>query len=184
MLRGTSFTGSYSKLRGLYFQNDPWQMASDREQHRFTETNLKLAEIAPSFGSILELGCGEGHQSYHLLKLTDDFWGLDVSDRAVERARARCANGNFEVSELENLDQVLGDKRFDLITACEVLYYLPDIPQAIALLQTRTDTIFVSNYLERSKKMRRHFKGSGWTQLNDISHGETIWECFVWQRKK
>lgn len=182
MLRGTSFSGSYTKLRGLYLQSDPWQMSSAKEQHRFIETSRMLTEIAPQFGSILELGCGEGHQSEHLSKLTQNFYGLDVSDKAIQRAKMRCPTGHFAASELEQIDTVFGDQKFDLITGCEVLYYLSDISAALELLQTRTDLIFVSNYSERAKKMRPHFEADNWHRLDDIQFEGTVWECHYWRR--
>lgn len=182
MLRGTSFTGSYQKLRGLYLQEDPWNMASVQEQTRFENTNEMLGSVKPHFDSILELGCGEGHQSAFLMKLAEDFTGIDVSAKAIERAKTRCPDGTFHVCELENLTNVLGDKTFDAITACEVLYYLPDIPAALDLLQSRTDTLLVTNYSERQAKMGGYFEGDGWRALGDIKAEDTVWNCFLWQR--
>jgi len=182
MLRGTSFSGSYGKLRGLYLQNDPWDMASTKEQFRFAETNVRLAGIDAQYESILELGCGEGHQSEHLVRLTDNLYGLDVSHKAVERAKKRCPNAKFATATLEQLDQAFPNIRFDTITACEVLYYLSDIPAALQLLQSKTDLIFISNYSERAAHMHHHFKGAGWHDLEDIVSDGTVWNCCYWQR--
>lgn len=184
MLRGTSFSGSYKKLRGLYLQADPWQMSSDKEQHRFIETNRMLANLAPKYGSILELGCGEGHQSEHLAKLTNSLFGLDVSEKAVERARKRCVEGTFAAAELERLEEAFGARSYDLITACEVLYYLPEIPAAIEMLKSKTDLIFVSNYKERAEKMSQYFPDIEWHRLDDITYEDTVWECRYWQRRE
>lgn len=182
MLRGTSFSGSYSKLRGLYLQSDPWQMSSAKEQYRFDETNRMLTELVPEFDSILELGCGEGHQSQHFSKLSKKLYGLDVSEKAVERAKDRCPTAHFAALELERMNDVFTEQKYDLITACEVLYYLPDIPAAVELLQSKTDFIFVSNYSERAKKMRPHFEAKNWHRLDNIEFEDTMWECHYWRR--
>ncbi len=181
MLRDTAFTGRHTKLRRLYSLEDPWDMASEREQYRFEQTNEILTGIAPHFGNILELGCGEGHQSLHLSALTDELRGLELSQKAVERARSRCPGASFQVGGIENAGSLLSSTRFDLIVACEVLYYVRDTDEVISELQSRAERIFVSNYLPRSEVIRGHFEGEGWRRLPDICHGDAVWECFVWE---
>ena len=43
MLRGASFSGAYRKLSWLYRMEDPWNMTSPGEQHRFAQTAEMLA---------------------------------------------------------------------------------------------------------------------------------------------
>lgn len=181
LLRGTSFTGAYGKIRMLYAMEDPWEMASAREQHRFTETRMHLQMLAPAYESILEFGCGEGHQSAHLSPLCQHLHGVDISAAAVARARKRCPEGQFEVAALEDAARIFAGQYFDLITACEVLYYATDIEAILALLQGRADRLYVSNYKPRSDLMKAHFSGPGWRALEDITFEETVWECFVWE---
>jgi len=50
--------------------------------------------------SLLEIGCGEGHQSAQLQLVCDRLTGLDVSGRAVKRARGRCPGGEFLVGDV------------------------------------------------------------------------------------
>jgi SAM-dependent methyltransferase len=182
MLRGTAFSGSYRKLRMLYSLEDPWDMSSAREQHRFEATNEQLVKLAPGYGSILELGCGEGHQTLYLARLADRIFGLDVSPRAVARARARCPDGCFEAGQMEDVATTFRDEHFDLITACEVLYYAHDIRKILRDLQARTDRLYVSNYEARAGHLREHFTGPAWRALPSIQHGDTVWECHVWER--
>lgn len=181
ILRGTAFSGEYRKLRRLYSLVDPWDMASAREQHRFAQTNSMLAAIAPRYESVLELGCGEGHHSVHLRALADRLYGVDLSQKAVERARRRCPDAEFAVGELETAHRLFAETQFDLITACEVLYYVRDSGAILAGLQARTRRIFVSNYLPRSERIRTHFTGERWRKLDCITHEQTVWECFLWE---
>jgi len=181
MLRGADFGGTYNKIRLLYSLEDPWDMASPREQHRFDLTLIQLRSLAPHFNDILEFGCGEGHQSLHLSALCDRLYGIDISAAAVARARKRCPQARFEVAALEAAQSVFADRRFDLITACEVLYYAVDIDGILTQLQARTDRLYVSNYKPRSDRMRAHFTCDGWRRLEDIRFEDTVWECFVWE---
>lgn len=182
MLRGTAFTGAYRKLSLLYAMEDPWEMDSAREQHRFVETRKLLAGITPRYSSILELGAGEGHQSLKLTELTDELHGLELSARAVARARQRCPAGRFEQGRLEDLPQFYGERVFDLVMACEVLYYVEDLEAALRLIQSRAKRLFVSNYLVRAEGMRTTLTGPGWRRLPDISKEDTVWECHLWER--
>jgi SAM-dependent methyltransferase len=182
MLRGASFTAAYRKLSLLYAVEDPWEMASEREQHRFAGTNALLAGIAPRFGSILELGSGEGHQSLYLARLTDDLHGLELSGRAVARARRRCPRGQVSEGRVEDIPRLYPGRVFDLVTACEVLYYLDDTAAGIRLIQQQAQRLFVSNYRPRAERMRAALAGPGWRRLADIAHGDTVWECNLWER--
>jgi SAM-dependent methyltransferase len=180
MLAQTAFSGRTGKLRLLYSLKDPWEMASEREQHRFAQTSAQLVMIAPRYDSILELGCGEGHQSVHLQKLTDHLYGVELSAQAVARACRRCPEASFVAAEIDRVPELFPDRRFDLITACEVLYYARDPGPILPALKSRCRYLYVSNYLPRSERMRHHFQGEGWRALPQISHGDTVWECFLW----
>jgi len=100
-------------------------MASEAEMFRFAQTNRVIARQFGHVGSLLEIGCGEGHQSVHLATICDRLIGIDVSPRAVERARMRCANGEFLVGDAFSAG--IGRGPFDLVVACEVLYYSSNV---------------------------------------------------------
>jgi SAM-dependent methyltransferase len=181
MLRGTTFSGKYGKVKMLYMLENPWQMDSPKEQYRFRETLAHLCALDSHFDKILELGCGEGHQSLHLKTICTQLFGVDVSDIAVRRARARCSSGHFSAMPLEQIRDAFDGQHFDLITACEVLYYAVDISESLEALKFRADRIYVSNYSFRAQKLRAHFSGDGWRSLNPIRFEDTVWECAVWE---
>ena len=182
MLRGAAFRDADRRLDLLYAIEDPWEMASEREQHRFSETMRRLADIAPRFGTILEIGSGEGHQSLLLQDVTDRLCGLEVSARAAARARARLPGARFEVGGVDDVARLFPGMRFDLVTACEVLYYMRDVAAAVQALQEAGDRLFVTAYRARAEAMESHFRGTGWRELAPIRHGDTEWRCYLWER--
>ncbi len=60
-LRRVHYADCTGKLDRLYRVEDPWQMESAREQARFAWTSRLIAAHFAPLGSILEIGCGEGH---------------------------------------------------------------------------------------------------------------------------
>ena len=181
MLRGTTFGGKYRKVQMLYMLENPWSMDSDKEQHRFRETLGHLRSLNAPFDKILEIGCGEGHQSLHLQTICKQLFGVDISELAVRRAKARCRGGKFSAVPLEEIGSVYVRQHFDLITACEVLYYSPDITESLKRLKSRADRVYVSNFGSTAQKLRQHFQGDGWRSLAPIKFEDTVWECAVWE---
>ena len=56
MLRGADFDGAYGKIRLLYSLEDPWEMASPREQHRFDRTLTQLRSLVLRFSLSADRG--------------------------------------------------------------------------------------------------------------------------------
>lgn len=125
-LRGVGGSDNHARLDLAYSMEDPWNMDSALERTRFEATNQIIERAFGRVGSILELGCGEGHQSRHLARLGDRLHGVDVSAQAIERARRRIPDAQFAVADIFSQPWATDRHRFDLVTACEVLYYLSD----------------------------------------------------------
>jgi SAM-dependent methyltransferase len=147
--------GDARLLSLLYWVRDPWEMESPREIFRFKSTNQKIHDQFGWIGTLLEIGCGEGHQSEHLVEICDQLFGVDVSRVAVKRAKARCGRGNFRVGDVfadgKDLPPV------DLVVACEVLYYLPDIGSALSRMSQLGSACFVTYYEGRGHLLDRYF---------------------------
>jgi len=129
-LRGVRYSNDYKKLDRIYMLDDPWRMVSPTEQYRFSETSRLILEKFGRVGSLLEIGCGEGHQSLQLRQVCDRLIGLDVSARAVKRARRRRPGSEFLVGDIFS-PEVHAQAPFDLVVACEVLYYMNNVPAAL-----------------------------------------------------
>jgi len=130
-LRGVSGADNYERLDLAYSLPDPWNMDSELERFRFERTNSIIARNFPDCRSILEIGCGEGHQSEYFRQVCEGVYGVDVSEKAVERARLRVPDAKFAAADI--FGQPWGNERgrFDLVVACEVLYYIADIQKTI-----------------------------------------------------
>ncbi len=130
-LRGVGGADNHARLELAYQLADPWNMESDLERFRFERTNALIERHFPGVHSILELGCGEAHQSAYLQRLCTELYGVDVSATAIARAQTRLPQGHFAVGDIFQQPWQRERGRFDLVVACEVLYYVSDIQRTI-----------------------------------------------------
>jgi ubiquinone/menaquinone biosynthesis C-methylase UbiE len=164
----------------LYLLEDPWQLASPREHGRFARTNAMIAQIVPDCGALLEIGSGEGEQTAHLLKVARSVTGIEVSQAAVDRARRSVPNAEFLVGCAEDAPALLGARAFDIVTACEMLYYARDAGQVLETLKRLAPRVLVTIYDKRADSLAVHFQGAGWSRLEDIRVEGTRWHCHLW----
>lgn len=108
-------------LEGLYANgDDPWGFrTSAYEQAKFAQTRAVL--LRESYGSALELGCGNGELARHLAPLCARYTGLDAVETALAAARRAVPEGRFVQGYLPC---ELPDGEHDLIVLSEVLYFL------------------------------------------------------------
>lgn len=181
-LRRSRFSGRYGDLDRLYMIEDPWNLASSKEQARFDASNRLVRALAPGCRSLLELGSGEGLQTEHLMRVSAEVAGLEISSAAVRRAEARLPQVTFRVGRAEDASALFPGRRFDVVTAFEVLYYIEDVAGALTALQSIADTLIVTSYAARAERMRGLFAGPGWQRLDDIEAEDTRWEAYAWRR--
>jgi SAM-dependent methyltransferase len=180
-LEAGQYSGDYRRMDRLYLLKDPWQLESDRETRRFELTNAVIASVAPDCDSLLEIGSGEGLQTRHLLKVARHVTGIEVSPTAVGRAIQNVPQADFLVGRAEDCDRIVGTRRFDIATACEILYYAPDVPLILTALQSLSSRVLVTAYERRADKLDTHFTGTGWSRLDDMVAEGTQWRCYLWQ---
>lgn len=171
----------YRRMHRLYLLEDPWQLASPRERKRFDLTNAMIAGIAPDCDALLEIGSGEGEQTAQLLKVARQVTGIEISETAVARARQTAPDAEFFVGCAEDAEALLGTRRFDLITACEMLYYAPDAGRVLDTLKTLAPRILVTAYEKRARKLGAHVEGAGWSRLEDMVVDGARWHCHLWR---
>lgn len=106
---------------------DPWGHAVlDYEQRKYAAT---LAAVPPGhYRRILDVGCSEGTFAALLAETypAAEIVGVDISARALERARGRVAAAGGRTTRFLALDIVTDSPpgRFDLVFCAETLYYL------------------------------------------------------------
>ncbi len=181
-MRGIGGNDNHAALETLYALPDPWGMTTAREQSRFVQTNGVIAAHAGRVGSLLEIGSGEGHQSEHLAQLRDKLYGLDVSERAVERARERLPGATFGVGELTALPfEAPPGGKFDLVVACEVLYYLSDIGRAVEAMSGLGHACLVTFFCPSARRVAEHLQDIPGLQRGWIYHDPYAWLWAYWE---
>ena len=93
--------------------------------------------------TVLDVGCGQGTQAIRLAQLGCVVTGIEPSDTL----RALCAESAADqrlgieliAGTIDHMDELVGDRRFDLVCAHGLLMYLPDRCAAIATLAGRVD---------------------------------------------
>lgn len=158
-LRGARYSSAYGQMNALYQVADPWLMSSRAEQFRFAETGRLIGEKFGRVGCLLEIGCGEGHQSLYLQQVCDRLTGVDVSVRAVRRARRRCPKSEFLVGDIF-AGAVSSLAPFDLVVGCEVIYYMMDVPAALRQMAALGRKCLVTYFDGEMRTLDRQVLGS------------------------
>lgn len=120
--------GPLESLPASYFQKiyerkrDPWDFeTSAYEREKYDATLASLPRRC--YASGLEVGCSIGVLTARLAVRCERLLGVDVSERALEQARIRCAGWPQVRFEQMQVPQELPDGEFDLVVVSEVAYY-------------------------------------------------------------
>lgn len=180
-LRGVHFADRYGRLDLLYRIRDPWEMETEQQRFRFRETNRLIEQQFGRVGSVLEVGCGEGHQSEELLRICDDLVGIDVSSRAVERARTRCPGATFAVGDVFDSELLRERGAFDLVLGCEVLYYMKDVASALKRFSALGHGCLVTAYAGPARQLDPLLRSLPAVESEPIQHGDACWQAWWWR---
>ena len=154
VLRGADFADQHKRLDALYRVKNPWDFTDPREKWRFQETNGILLREFGQIGTLLEVGCGEGHQTAYLMRVCRQLYGFDVSERAVRRAKRRCPDAILAAGDIASATCIAGGpERFDVVVACEVLYYVKDVAANLRrMAQLGRGSLISYYYLDRFRE--------------------------------
>jgi SAM-dependent methyltransferase len=123
------FDGAY--FDRVYASSDPWDFAVSPYEAARREAVL-AALPRRRYGSVLEVGCGEGYMTRLLAERADRVVGMDVSGSAVALARTSSPLANVRVIRGDLLGSALPPEAraggFDLVVCTEVLYYCYRLP--------------------------------------------------------
>jgi SAM-dependent methyltransferase len=179
-LHDVHFADRYDRLDALYRIRDPWELETEPQRYRFRETNRLISERFGRVESLLEVGCGEGHQSQHLLEVCEHLVGVDVSGRAVERARARCPRATFLEGDVFTAALGAG-ARFDLVVACEVLYYVKDVAAELKRLGELGRTCLVTYYARPAQTLDPYVLAIPGVDSETVRYGSSSWTVACWR---
>jgi len=183
MLRHVHFADRHDRMDSLYRMQDPWGMTTPRERFRFDETNRLIQRACGRPGSILEIGCGEGHQSEFLARVCDELVGIDVSPRAVSLAKERVPAASFEAATLKDSTLAATRAPFDLVVAAEVLYYVSDAADMLDLMERRGRQCFVTYYDKHRARLDPLLETRSGVAREAFSHEQTTWVACWWPGK-
>ena len=116
-------------------RDDPWDFnTSAYERAKYADTIDHLPR--PRYASGLEVGCSIGVLTALLAPHCDHLLSVDVSERALAQARARCEGlAQVQIERLQIPDEEPTGS-FDLVVVSEVAYYWngADLQRAMTLL--------------------------------------------------
>ena len=118
---------------------DPWGYENAYETRKYAQT-ISLLDEEP-IDRALELGCAEGHFTHQLAPRVRHLIAADISERALDRARARCvANQNIEFRQLDFFSNPV-PREMDLIVCSEVLYFLGNTERLATVARQIADAL-------------------------------------------
>jgi SAM-dependent methyltransferase len=137
------------------------------------------------FAHILDLGCGEGHQTAALSQLAGSTLGIDIAENALERARSQFPNIRFQQGELLDVikDPEILQIPFDLISVSEVLYYFQTDEErraalaGLAQIGVPACIYYFSVIVTGASKYRRYFTHQEF--LTMLSQHFQVIDCFA-----
>src|SRR5438477_3979507 len=104
------------------------QVGAAGDSNRMLNSDPVLWALAGDVSGVkvLDAGCGTGYLSKQLQDRGALVTGIDLSERMLEIAHARCPDIEFRVDSCAEL-RTLGDAQFDLVIANYVLMDTPDL---------------------------------------------------------
>lgn len=185
-LRGVGGNDAHDRLERAYRIRDPWKLDSEGERHRYAETNRFLRQaFGDGVNSLLEIGCGEGYQTEALARVARSVTGIDVSPTAIGRARERLPGVSFAAGDLFSQPWVGEDGRFEVVVACEVLYYLADVPRTLDTMERLASRgCLVTYFSPAERRVGAHVAARPGVERASFRHGEVEWTVAWWRRQR
>lgn len=146
--------------------SDPWGLdwrpsQAARYHHMLDALRAALSRLGASPRSALDIGCATGTFTAMLAGALPTgptrVVGIDATELAVERARARYPFIDFQCCSIDEATQRFGAE-FDLVTMLEVLYYVPEAERPRVLASVRKllkpgGTLLVSSMIAKQPYM-------------------------------
>ena len=168
----------------IYERNpDPWQFESSAyEKEKYAMTLEHLGR--PVYQNAVEIGCSIGVLTSHLASRTRNLLGIDLSERALERARLRNASTPHVRFACMKVPEELPEGSFDLIMISEVAYYWQkaDLERAADGLAARQPkgghlmlvhlTEHVPDYPQTGEDVHNYWlERPEWRSIDSLRHG-------------
>ncbi len=140
-------TDTYQQLDERFkASHDRWNIETSVHEKKRLRTLFEFCKSVPH-RSILEIGCAEGHFTKMLTTISEDVTAIDLSSISISRAKKRAPLAKYIVTTLEDF---YPSKKFDLIVASEVLYYMPNKQESLSHLRRLGKIVLTSTFLMRN----------------------------------
>lgn len=139
------FVGKFEEM----YQNEDRNGYDSWYQEDLTHLSRQISLVILNrynFSRILDIGCGKGSFTHLLKKANNEVVGMDISQTAIEKARARYRNIDFKVLSISELMSTQKEQ-YDLVIMIEILSYLENWKEVIEYVSKITRYIFISLYL-------------------------------------
>jgi 2-polyprenyl-3-methyl-5-hydroxy-6-metoxy-1,4-benzoquinol methylase len=98
----------------------------------FEDENVALIRHSPRGQRVLDVGCGSGSLGVRLREFGNTVWGADLAEDVVAIATSRLDHFvRVDVVDWDQVDELLGNERFQAIIFADVLEHLPDPVEAL-----------------------------------------------------
>ena len=181
-IEASVYKDDYNRLERAYRVLDPWNLSSQREQCRFQAVNEFIGRHCGRINTILEIGSGEGHHTQHLQVVADHIVGVEVSSKAIARARSRCPTVRFVQGQFPPLPLPVTAVRahYDLVIASEVLYYVRDINAVIRAMSHHGKSCLATCYEREIHRLDRYLLSVPGVIHQDIDCEGLRYRIYLW----
>lgn len=69
---------------------------------RMQDINRGFSYIKKGNPNVLEIGCGYGREAREILKITNQYLGIDISEEMIKMAKKEVSNGHFVVADVDD----------------------------------------------------------------------------------
>ena len=119
--------GEPPSWNSAYAGSPPWDIGGPQPEF------VKLADAGKLRGQVLDVGCGTGEQVLLAARHGAEAMGVDISELAIERARAKAEergiSATFQVADVLHLDKL--GRQFDVVTDSGVFHVFDDEQRSI-----------------------------------------------------
>lgn len=151
-----AFVGDFEKMYQDEDKHcfDSWHQDDSRQLNR----NIALSILKGwNFNTVLDVGCGKGALTHLLKKNNNRVLGIDISETAIEKAKARYPDIEFkkvDINDSSALDANLmvakggsHDNYVDLVFTAETLSYLENWEDVVQTIAQHSKYLLISLFI-------------------------------------
>ncbi len=175
---------------------DTYNKSAQSLAEKFDSLGVRVSDINETFALIqkdnpmvLEIGCGNGRDAEEVLKHTNNYLGVDVSEKLIELAKQKVPKGHFIVADVE---EYILPTDLDIVFAFASLIHVPKeslqkiFKATLASLNQggafRLSLKYAEEYMESTKTdefgTRTYYLYSD-SDIAEMARGFTIVKCEV-----